>query len=486
MATVPDRLLARPAPAAARRIATAQLDATAAACARLADRKDAEALHDFRVAVRRLRTTLRTYRQSLGRAASKKMRRRLRDLGRATNPGRDAEVQIAWLGARRDRLARRERAGLNWMLKQLKETDRGASRTARTDVRRTFLGLDATLRKRLEQIPEHGGGGGESFGAVAAPLVLARLEEVVDRLAAIAGPADDETAHEARIAGKRLRYLLEPIAKEITGGRALVRRLKALQDLLGEMHDVHVLGAELAQGIERAARAKARELHRLALADDARALDRARRRDERLGLAALAGLAQRRLEALYATFVRKWREDGGAEQLARDVRTALAAYLGPAAVPVEIERKFLLTRMPERARTAPCVAIDQGWLPGTRLQERIRRTRAADGTERYYRTVKSGAGLERVEIEEETGAGLFEQLWPLTEGRRVVKHRHEVRDAGNVWEIDVFEGRDLVLAEVEFPSRAAAERLAIPSWLQAVLDREVTGEPAYLNVNLAG
>ena len=68
----------------------------------------------------------------------------------------------------------------------------------------------------------------------------------------------------------------------------------------------------------------------------------------------------------------------------------------------------------------------------------------------------------------------------------MVKHRHQVRDAGHLWEIDVFEGRDLVLAEVEFPSRAAAERLEIPAWLQAVLEREVTGDPAYLNVNLAG
>jgi CYTH domain-containing protein len=128
------------------------------------------------------------------------------------------------------------------------------------------------------------------------------------------------------------------------------------------------------------------------------------------------------------------------------------------------------------------VAIDQGWLPGERLRERIRRTRDADG-ERYTRTVKLGHGVERIEVEEAADRDLFEALWPLTEGRRVSKLRYRVPDGDFVWEIDRFRGRDLVLAEVELPAADVVPEP--PAWLAPYVTREVTGEPEYLNVNLA-
>ena len=64
----------------------------------------------------------------------------------------------------------------------------------------------------------------------------------------------------------------------------------------------------------------------------------------------------------------------------------------------EIERKYLLREPPERVRDAPSLEIDQGYLPGERINERVRRSRGAEGV-RYYRTIKAGAGIERSEIE---------------------------------------------------------------------------------------
>jgi CYTH domain-containing protein len=116
------------------------------------------------------------------------------------------------------------------------------------------------------------------------------------------------------------------------------------------------------------------------------------------------------------------------------------------------------------------------------LQERLRCI-VADGTAHYYRTVKAGNGIERVEIEEETTPELFEQLWPLTEGRRVSKRRYRRRDRGLTWEVDVFADRDLVLAEVELP--AATTPVELPGWLRGSVVREVTGEAEYVNLNLA-
>jgi CYTH domain-containing protein len=88
-----------------------------------------------------------------------------------------------------------------------------------------------------------------------------------------------------------------------------------------------------------------------------------------------------------------------------------------------------------------------------------------------------------VELEDETDADLFESLWPLTEGRRVTKRRHKVREGDRVWEVDEFLDRDLVLAEVELPSVDATVEL--PDWLRPHVVREVTSESEYKNENLA-
>src|SRR5438094_755299 len=109
-------LLTAPAPSAARRIAMTLLDAASAARERLTKVDDQEALHDFRVAMRRLRSTLRAYQPQLAALVPAKLRRRLRELARATGEARDVEVQIAWLERRRTELPPGRRAGVPWLM----------------------------------------------------------------------------------------------------------------------------------------------------------------------------------------------------------------------------------------------------------------------------------------------------------------------------------------------------------------------------------
>ena len=97
--------------------------------------------------------------------------------------------------------------------------------------------------------------------------------------------------------------------------------------------------------------------------------------------------------------------------------------------------------------------------------------------------MKVGAGLVRTELEEETSAEMFQTMWPLTKGRRLTKRRHRVPQGDLTWEIDEFTDRELVLAEIELPS--ADTEVEIPDWLQSCVEREVTGEVAYLNSTLA-
>ena len=150
---------------------------------------------------------------------------------------------------------------------------------------------------------------------------------------------------------------------------------------------------------------------------------------------------------------------------------------------VEIERKYLLSSLPRFPAPLDVLEVDQGYIPGQQVLERLRRQRHTDGRERYFRTVKLGMGVERIELEDETDRRTFEHLWVLTEGARVRKRRHIVANGDDHWEIDEFLDRTLVLAELELPRADAPIRM--PDWLMPVLVREVTDEKAYTNRNLA-
>jgi adenylate cyclase len=150
---------------------------------------------------------------------------------------------------------------------------------------------------------------------------------------------------------------------------------------------------------------------------------------------------------------------------------------------IEIERKYLLRGMPDCPAPEVVLDIDQGYLPGVKVLERVRRERSDAGVVRYFRTMKIGSGLVRTELEDETDETLFNHLWSLTEGRRVKKRRHVVPNGDDRWEIDEFLDRELFLAELELSSVDAI--VSIPDWLNAVLVREVTDERAYTNRSLA-
>jgi adenylate cyclase len=263
------------------------------------------------------------------------------------------------------------------------------------------------------------------------------------------------------------------------GAAELVEGLRALQDVLGDMHDAHVFAAELSPGAAPAGPASNGHAH----GGDGEGLGPAFAvpPEVRSGLTLMARVLRRRRARLYTKLEHEWLGVGTAA-FAEEVRGFVAHLRGHRGEGVEIERKFLLYGVPPEVRHAPSVEIEQGWLAGARIAERFRRVRGPSG-ERFYRTIKAGAGARRLEFEEETTRELFAAVWPLTAGRRVRKRRYRMAGGGLVWEIDDFLDRELVLAEVELPS-AGAEATP-PAWLAPHVVREVTGEPEFVNLNLA-
>lgn len=472
-------LLVHPAAESVRLLARPPLaDADAAVRALVAEGAEASeaSVHDLRVALRRVRSLLRAYEPQFQDTVTGKLRRRLRKLARRTGAVRDADVQIDWLRRTARRLPPEEVATVRALVARLHDRRRREMGRLWPRLEADWPPLHEALTAAFARFTAVAVVGAvpplPTLAAVAAPLVREHAAAVALRMAAFAAePGDTAAAHAARIAGKRLRYLLEPLAEELPAADELVGRLRRLQDALGAVQDAAVrigtIGA-LADGSGSGG--------------DGRAPGTAGAEAAAVWLPpALAAAMERAQVTALEAARRRW-----LPRVPRLLRAA-AAVAGElealGASGVEIERKYLLRRLPPRVRRLRPRAIEQGYLPGERLIERLRRVTAPDGSVRRYRTVKGGAGVARLEIEEEAEAQLFEALWPLTAGRRVLKQRYVVPDGPLRWEIDEFTDRELVLAEVELPD--ADTNPAPPGWLAPYVVREVTDEAAYLNASLA-
>jgi CHAD domain-containing protein len=348
MPKAPPDLLARPAGSAAALVGLTLLDAARTALGRLADPDDAEALHDFRVALRRLRTTLRGFRPELGDAVPKKLRRRLRDLARTTGAGRDAEVQLAWIRDHAGALGRGSRGGLAWLRARLLDRRDRAYAAIGEDVAPHFRRLERRVRRALTAIRDDRSPGQVPFGAAAARLLRDQTAELEQELGVASSTGDEAAIHGARIAVKRVRYLLESLG-DVADAPPLAARCKELQDLLGELHDAHILVEELGDAVADAAAERARRLHALTVRTrPARAGRATRPAPGSAGPLALARLASEVEGRLFERLVAEWLD----AKLAALVRTlaAFADTLTPAPPVLARSSRLLRVRYTPRVR----------------------------------------------------------------------------------------------------------------------------------------
>ena len=157
---------------------------------------------------------------------------------------------------------------------------------------------------------------------------------------------------------------------------------------------------------------------------------------------------------------------------------------------LEIERKYLI-RMPDEAYLAAmpgCVIWDV---------EQTYLNRGADGSSRRVRRIEVGGAVKYLftskhrvdamsceetegEISPEEYAALAKQADP--ERRPVAKRRYRIPYEGQLLEVDVYRfWSDRATLEIELKDEGQPVKL--PDWLHVI--REVTGEDAYKNLNLA-
>jgi len=145
----------------------------------------------------------------------------------------------------------------------------------------------------------------------------------------------------------------------------------------------------------------------------------------------------------------------------------------------EIERKFIINKLPENLEKYPNSKISQGYLIITEHMEI--RLRSKDGL--FYQTVKTGSGLNRNEYEIELAKDQFDKLWALTKGNRVNKTRYDIDFDNYIIELDIYEGdlSRLVTAEVEFTSDEVSNNFEPPDWF----GEDITLDKRYKNQSLA-
>ena len=211
---------------------------------------DTEFLHQFRVAIRRMRSVLSQFQGIISPKDERRFRRALKRLGQTTGPCRDLDV----LGL-----------ALEGYFVELKISDPGLCRKIRQHLRKQRQKQHRLLRKSLMKKrygrfkvrfskwrakPSFQESASTGPAHVYAKASIQRaLEDLLGSGRAINGDSSDEKLHELRKKCKILRYLLE-FFRSLFPKKSLIemlKSLKGLQKLLGTFQDLSVHGPVLRQ-----------------------------------------------------------------------------------------------------------------------------------------------------------------------------------------------------------------------------------------------
>ncbi len=208
---------------------------------------DPEGVHQARVATRRLRSDLRTFRPVLDARWSEPLRDELEWLGEALGRVRDADVLLGLLESKAADLPPDQEPSARVLLGRLRDArarDRDALLEAMGSARYASV-IDRLVDGAAAPVMRHPERTTRATKAVGrlAGRPWKQLRKKVRRLGEV--PADAEL-HEVRKQAKQARYAVEAVAP-VAGRHAVphARRIAAVQDVLGDHHDAVVAAAWL-------------------------------------------------------------------------------------------------------------------------------------------------------------------------------------------------------------------------------------------------
>ena len=205
--------------------------------------EDPEDVHQSRVACRRLRSTLRTYRPLFDTAWADRWHDRLGELAATLGAVRDADVLDVRLRARiAEALDAEEAHDAERLVVTLEEHRDAALRVLVEDVTSPAMGhLLAALRAEMTSPPVRPEVRDGGAAAVLRPAARQAWRRLRSRARRTPSDASDAELHALRITAKRCRYTAGTLTGVLGDApRAAVAALGRLQDHLGAQHDAVV------------------------------------------------------------------------------------------------------------------------------------------------------------------------------------------------------------------------------------------------------
>ena len=194
---------------------------------KLDERADAEDVHRLRTTVRRLEVHLP--------AAPKKVARALRHLRKQAGTLRDVDVHLELLKrspfqSRSNSAARELQAPLRALLNGKRAEE---EKLLRRDVAKVRRMLESRLPEAAEDAAQETASAGPGLlrAGQAVAAARARYLHLTEEI-----PGDANALHKLRIAAKKLRYRLEPLA-EFREAEETAAQLKQVQNAIGQWHD---------------------------------------------------------------------------------------------------------------------------------------------------------------------------------------------------------------------------------------------------------
>lgn len=267
--------------------------------------EDIEAVHDMRVASRRLRAALSIFASAFPAQEFSRFEREVKLVTRVLGSARDLDVMIETLQALDMLLPEHQRAGMEAFIADKvaeraalqKDVQNALDHLEKCDLRARFTEMKAKMREaqdsgktpveaeepaeiaqdRSAAASEKGRKGAamaqtlmpgihpdNSITENAAVIIPWRIQELLEWEKYISDPARVYELHQMRIAAKRLRYTLEIFAPFYGRDFAqAIDRIKGFQEQLGSIHDADVLVPQLGRNLKESLQVSSKRAEKL-------------------------------------------------------------------------------------------------------------------------------------------------------------------------------------------------------------------------------
>lgn len=238
-------------------ILTTQLKAAEVTKEGIVEDWDTEFLHDYRIAVRTARGALSQMKGVYDEAGAAFLKSHLRDIASITNTTRDIDVYLLAEDRYLALLPEHHKKDAAPFFNYLRRKRKKELTSLRHFFAESFEQEVQALHDRITTV-EAGPRAEKPIRAEVLQTVRKRYKKIVGKGSNIEPSTPDEALHELRIDCKKLRYTLE-IFKMVLPEKAnskLIKRLKRLQNLLGDFNDLSVQQRTLEQFVRNPATAK--------------------------------------------------------------------------------------------------------------------------------------------------------------------------------------------------------------------------------------